>query len=147
MKKLTKLLSVLSAGVLAVCAAPVSAFAGEQDFVPTWEEVYRKGYEPEYALGKDLSLYSLGDVDMDGELTGYDACIILSNFTDLLAGFSDVLTEDQLKLADVDGEAVWFEDDEKWVSATAMDATLVLTYVGMKNAGYEFTFEEFLAES
>ena len=147
MKKLTKLLSVLSAGVLAVCAVPVSAFAEEQDLFPTWEEQRERGYAPVYALGEDLSLYSLGDVDMDGEVTAYDACIIAWNFTYNLAGFSDMMTEDQLKLADVDGESVWFEVDEKWVSATAMDATLVLTYAVMKNAGYEFTFEEFLAES
>ena len=147
MKKLTKLLSVLSAGVLAVCAAPVSAFAGDKDHYPTREEWHERGYAPAYALGEDLSLYSLGDVDMDGEVTAYDACVIQYNYTALLAGFSDVLTEDQLKLADVDGEAAWFESAERWLSATAMDATLVLTYAGMKNAGYEFTFEEFLAES
>ena len=147
MKKLTKLLSVLSAGVLAACAVPVSAFATFSDLIPTDEEWHKRGYAPAYALGEDLSLYSLGDVDMDGEVTAYDACIILSNFAINLAGLPDVLTEDQLKLADVDGESIWFEDDEKWVSATAMDATLVLTYAVMKNAGYEFTFEEFLAES
>ncbi len=146
MKKLPKLLSVLSAGVLAACAAPVSAFAADKYHFPTDEEQRERGYAPVYALGEDLSLYSLGDVDMDGEVTAYDACIIAWNFTYNLAGFSDMMTEDQLKLADVDGESIWFEDDEKWVSATAMDATIVMTYAGLKNAGYEFTFEEFLAE-
>ncbi|MBR5405791.1 MAG: hypothetical protein IK107_05805 [Oscillospiraceae bacterium] len=141
-----KLLAAVSAAVLAVCSVSASAFAINLDYVPTWEEVSRKGYAPEYALGEDLSLYSLGDVDMDGEVTAYDACIILSNFTFNLAGWPDVLTEDQLMLADVDGESIWFEDDEKWVSATAMDATIVMTYAGLKNAGYEFTFEEYLAE-
>ncbi|MCR5305243.1 MAG: hypothetical protein K6E36_01910 [Oscillospiraceae bacterium] len=146
MKKLRKLLAAVSAAVLAVCSVSASAFAADEFHIPTDEEQRERGYAPAYALGEDLSLYSLGDVDMDGEVTAYDACVIQYNFTALLAGFSDVLTEDQLKLADVDGEAVWDESEQKWISATAMDATLVLTYAGLKNAGYEFTFEEFLAE-
>ena len=137
MKKLTKLLSVLSAGVLAVCAAPVSAFAGESG---------EYNFTPEYALGNDLSLYEKGDVDMDGEVTAYDSTMISYQFLFSFLGFSDVLTEDQLKLADLDDERIWDEPNQKWISVTAYDATLVLTYVGLKNAGYEMTMEEFLAE-
>ena len=145
MKKLTKLLSVLSAGVLAVCAAPVSAFAADKPYVPTAAEMCAKGFAPVYAFGEDLSLYSLGDIDMDGEVTGYDAYMIAYNYTGVLTGYPDVLTEDQLKLADLDGESVWFESGEKWIAATAVDATLTLTYAGLRNAGYEMTMEEFLA--
>ncbi len=146
MKKLRKLLAAVSAAVLAVCSVSASAFAADKYHYPTDEEWLERGFAPVYALGEDLSLYSLGDVDMDGEVTAYDACVIQHNYTALLAGFSDILTEDQLRLADVDGESVWFKSGEKWIAATAVDATLVLTYAGLKNAGYEFTFEEYLAE-
>ncbi|MBQ3941203.1 MAG: hypothetical protein II723_08820 [Oscillospiraceae bacterium] len=146
MKKLTKLLSVLSAGVLAVCAAPVSAFAGDDLYIPTNEEVYQKGFEPLYALGNDLSLYEKGDVDMDGEITPYDALMILHQFCFSMIGYPDLLTADQLKLADVDGEGAWSTDPEhRWLSVTAVDGSLTLTYAALKCAGYEMTMEEFLS--
>ena len=148
MKKLTKLLSVLSAGVLAVCAVPVSAFAEDKDHYPTDEEWIEKRYAPEYALGEDLSLYSLGDVDMDGEVTAYDARMILTQFCFSMIDLPDILTEDQLKLANVDGKSSQdYSNPERWFSVDPYDATLALRYAALRCAGYEFSMEEFLAET
>ena len=147
MKKLRKLLAAVSAAVLAVCSVSASAFAADEIHVPTGEERVARGFEPVYALGEDLSLYSLGDVDMDGEVTAYDAMVILDQFLFSMLGFPDILTADQLKLADLDGKGVWsFIDANRWLSVTAMDGTLTLTYVALRNAGFEMTMEEFLAE-
>ena len=139
MKKLTKLLSVLSAGVLAVCAAPVSAFAGDEN-----EYLHL----PEYALGEDLSLYSLGDVDLDGEVTAYDATLILTQFCFSMIYLPDALTKDQLKLANVDGKSSQDRSNpERWFSVDAYDATLVMRYAVLRNAGYDLSMEDFLAET
>ena len=147
MKKLRKLLAAVSAAVLAVCSVSASAFAADKYHYPTDEEWIEKSYAPEYALGEDLSLYSLGDVDMDGEVTAYDARMILTQFCISMIDLPDILTEDQLKLANVDGKSSQdYSNPERWFSVDAYDATLVLRYAALRSAGYEFSMEEFLAE-
>ena len=141
MKKLMKLAAVLSAAVLAVCSASASAFAANGNGLKMEPII-----EPEYALGHDLALYSPGDADMDGQVTTYDAWVILWNYASELAGFPCLLTEDQMKRADGDGKSVWDRVEKRWLSVTAADASFVLEYATLRCAGFNMTMEEYVAE-
>ena len=109
MKKMRKLLAVLAAGVLALCSLSVSAFAETITIVGVDGEI---NTEPVYALGKDLSLYPKGDADLDGEVTVYDACLILCHFCRNICGLEDMLTSDQIEAAEVDGKSVAVQIDK-----------------------------------
>ena len=134
MKKMRKLLAVLAAGVLALCSLSGSLFA---DALDAGDEVYKRGAEPVYALGKDLSLYPKGDADLDGEVTVYDACLILCHFCRNICGLEDMLTSDQIEAAEVDGKSIWDELHQREYRLTAWDATCVLKYATLRSAGFD----------
>ena len=134
MKKMRKLLAVLAAGVLALCSLSVSAFAETITIVGVDGEI---NTEPVYALGKDLSLYPKGDADLDGEVTVYDACLILCHFCCNICGLEDMLTSDQIEAADVDEKSIWDELHQREYRLTAWDATCVLKYATLRSAGFD----------
>jgi len=55
--------------------------------------------------------YALGDVDMDGFITGHDAAMV----THALYVDNEALTAEQLKLADVNGDGVVDQSDADWI--------------------------------
>ena len=135
MKKMRKLLALLAAGVLALCSLSVSASAETITIVGVDGEI---NTEPVYALGKDLSLYPKGDADLDGEVTAYDACVILWNTACFICGFPDVLTEDQIQVANVDVESNSRDKLTNRVSLLSVsEARDVLVYVTLHSAGFD----------
>ena len=75
--KMRKGISAVLAGVMALAALPVSAMSASAE-----------------------GAYALGDVDMDGFITGHDAAMV----THALYVDNEAMTAEQLKLADVNGD-------------------------------------------
>ena len=143
MKGLKKLTAVLSAGVLTFCGASLAVSA---ENVNVGMEVKKRGAEPVYALGTDLSLYPKGDADLDGEVTVYDSYLILVHFNHYtVGGLPGILTPDQIKVADVDGKSVWNMDTQEWDPLSALDSSLVLRYATLQIAGINVTMEDVIA--
>lgn len=71
--------------------------------------------------------YSIGDVDMDGKITAYDAACVLTEYATLSAGKESTLNSGQRLVADVD-------KDNK---ITAYDASIILTNYARISAGKE----------
>jgi len=87
--KMRKVISAVLAGVLALSALPISAMSASA------------------AEGA----YALGDVDMDGVITGHDAAMV----SRYLHVDSNLLNADQLALADVNGDGVVDQADADWI--------------------------------
>lgn len=85
MKK-RKVFSCLTAAVMAMAALPMSAVSAEEEF-------------------------ALGDVDMDGIITGHDSAMV----SRMLNIDSDMLTEEQMKLADVNADGTVDQTDLEWI--------------------------------
>ena len=66
-----------------------------------------------HALSVQASTYAVGDVDMDGKITGHDAAVI-SRF---LADEEVTLTTEQEMLADVNGDGSIDADDATMIYA------------------------------
>ena len=86
--KMRKGISAVLAGVMALAALPVSAMSASAE-----------------------GAYALGDVDMDGFVTGHDAAMV----THALYVDNEALTAEQLKLADVNGDGVVDQSDADWI--------------------------------
>lgn len=85
MKK-RKVFSCLTAAVMAMAALPMSAVSAEGEF-------------------------ALGDVDMDGIITGHDSAMV----SRMLNIDPDMLTEEQMKLADVNEDGTVDQTDLEWI--------------------------------
>ena len=86
--KMRKGISAVLAGVMALAALPVSAMSASAE-----------------------GAYALGDVDMDGFITGHDAAMV----THALYVDNEALTAEQLKLADVNDDGVVDQSDADWI--------------------------------
>ena len=86
--KMRKGISAVLAGVMALTALPVSAMSASAE-----------------------GAYALGDVDMDGFITGHDAAMV----THALYVDNEALTVEQLRLADVNGDGVVDQSDADWI--------------------------------
>ena len=86
--KMRKGISAVLAGVMALAALPVSAMSASAE-----------------------GAYALGDVDMDGFITGHDAAMV----THALYVDNEALTAEQLRLADVNGDGVVDQSDADWI--------------------------------
>ena len=86
--EMRKGISAVLAGVMALAALPVSAMSASAE-----------------------GAYALGDVDMDGFITGHDAAMV----THALYVDNEALTAEQLKLADVNGDGVVDQSDADWI--------------------------------
>ena len=86
--KMRKGISAVLAGVMALAALPVSAMSASAE-----------------------GAYALGDVDMDGFITGHDAAMV----THALYVDNEALTAEQLRLADVNGDGVVNQSDADWI--------------------------------
>lgn len=87
--KTRKAISFLTAAVMAVSALPILSVSAEE------------------------STYALGDVDMDGYITGHDAAMVSRYVLDN----SYTLTEEQLALADVNADGAVNQVDADWIYA------------------------------
>lgn len=85
--KTRKAISFLTAAVMAVSALPILSASAEE------------------------STYALGDVDMDGYITGHDAAMVSRYVLDE----SYTLTEEQLVLADVNADGAVNQADADWI--------------------------------
>ena len=149
MKTLKHMFAALSAAVLAFCAAaaPVSA---EFAFEPAPDEIREHLHSaPVYALGSDLSLYLPGDADLDGKVDGFDAGLILWHFVVSFTCGWELLTPDQIELANVDGRTSTIEFPVEGggkasaeLKADAYDSSMVLRYFVCRNAGIDCTMEQ-----
>ncbi len=71
--------------------------------------------------------YQKGDINMDGEVGPEDAMLALIEYTEyLIAHKPHTLTDEQLELADVDGEALGFWNRTSPV--TCLDASYILIF-------------------
>ncbi|WP_455254854.1 dockerin type I repeat-containing protein [Ruminococcus sp.] len=86
--KMRKGISAVLAGVMALAALPVSAMSASAE-----------------------GAYALGDVDMDGYITGHDAAMV----TRALYVDNEALTVEQLRLADVNGDGIVDQSDADWI--------------------------------
>lgn len=66
---------------------------------------------PILSASAEGSTYALGDVDMDGVITGHDAAMV----SRMLHVDSDLLTEEQKVLADVNEDGVIDQTDADWI--------------------------------
>ena len=128
--KMRKGISAVLAGVMALAALPVSAMCASAE-----------------------GAYALGDVDMDGYITGHDAAMV----THALYVDNDALTAEQLKLADVNGDGVVDQSDADWIHENQvyelgqlekefpMNATTVFFqsyYIAKTGAGTAYSLEK-----
>ncbi|WP_298482319.1 dockerin type I repeat-containing protein [uncultured Ruminococcus sp.] len=90
--KTRKAISFLTAAVMAVSALPILSVSAEE------------------------STYALGDVDMDGYITGHDAAMVSRYVLDE----SYTLTEEQLALADVNADGAVNQADADWIFENRM---------------------------
>ena len=102
------------------------------------------------ASAADTPQYQKGDVNMDGTVNELDAQLIMEDYTDWILDKDHILTEEQLALADVDGESVTIPHNGNTSYATIIDAMKIMQYSLAVNLGYEnVTFAnawEFIAE-
>jgi len=141
-----KLCAVLLAAAMTVSAMGVSAFAEEtvnRDVLLPDSERTSLGTYPVYSLGKDVSEYDIGDVNMDGKIDTKDSNAILCEFCFYeILEMGHVLDEEQIKLADV-----W--KSEPFV-VDSKDANVILNYEACKIAGVEeaegLSVPEFVAQ-
>ena len=82
-----------------------------------------KSIEPVYALGKDVSAYQMGDVNMDGTVNLLDARMVADQFNFWIIDEDFNMTDDQLYLADVCKSKVWLN------LVDSIDASNITTYV------------------
>ena len=128
--KMRKGISAVLAGVMALAALPASAMSASAE-----------------------GAYALGDVDMDGFITGHDAAMV----THALYVDNNALNDEQLKLADVNGDGTVDQSDADWIhenqvyelgqsgKESPMDATTIyyeLYYIATIGAGLSFPVEE-----
>lgn len=122
-----KLFSVLLAAAMTFSAMGVTAFAEDDDRDVMLDEFYLVDFnaKPVYALGKDISAYTPGDVNMDGVIDAKDANLIsieVNAYSILEMGH--FLDEQQRQLADVNSIMSRGQVD----SIGLGDAFLVLLY-------------------
>ncbi len=126
--KMRKAISTVLAGVLALSALPISAMSASA------------------AEGA----YAPGDVDMDGFVTAHDAAVV----SRALYVDNNLLTSEQKKLADVNGDGKITQEDADWIhenqvynlgqldeSSDHLDSTGIFYqfyYVARKGAGVPF---------
>ena len=152
MKTLKHMFAALSAAVLAFCAAAAPAYvaatpAALSPAPDEWREAWHT--LPVYALGSDLSLYLPGDADLDGKVDGFDASLILWHFVYAFVFGWELLTPDQIELANVDGRTSTIEFPVEGggkasaeLKADAYDSSMVLRYFVCRNAGIDCTMEQ-----
>lgn len=132
-----KLAAVLLAAAMTASATGVTAFAVDTDRDVMLSESDREynNAMPVYALGRDISAYEAGDVNMDGVIDAKDANLIsleVNAYSILEMGH--FLDEKQRQLADVDSMVkLKYSDD----LITAGDAVLVCRYYNYKQIGGE----------
>ena len=130
--KMRKAISAVLAGVLALSALPISAMSASA------------------AEGA----YALGDVDMDGFVTGHDAAVV----SRALYVDNNLLTSEQKKLADVNGDGKITQEDADWIHENQvynlgqLDKTVTMLtsssffyqmyYLAKKGAGVPFEITE-----
>ena len=73
---------------------------------------------PVLAAETEEPVYQMGDVNMDGTIDCYDAQLALEHYANWLANKGDILTEQQIKLANI--------NRDEFVSA--LDAAIILHY-------------------
>lgn len=71
--------------------------------------------------------YSIGDIDMDGKITAYDAASVLTEYATISANMESTLDSGQRIIADVDKDG----------KITAYDASIILTNYARISAGKE----------
>ena len=129
--KMRKVISAVLAGVLALSALPISAMSA--------------GAEGAYAPG---------DVDMDGFVTAHDAAVV----SRALYVDNNLLTSEQKKLADVNGDGKITQEDADWIHENQvynlgqLDKTVTMLtsssffyqmyYLAKKGAGVPFEITE-----
>ena len=128
--KMRKGISAVLAGVMALAALPVSAMSASAE-----------------------GAYALGDVDMDGYITGHDAAMV----THALYVDNEALTAEQLKLADVNSDGVVDQSDADWIhknqvyelgqlqkdfSMNPTTAFFQLLYIAKTGAGVAYPLEK-----
>ena len=127
--KMRKAISAVLAGILALSALPISAMSASAE-----------------------GAYALGDVDMDGVITGHDAAVV----SRYLHVDNTLLNADQLALADVNGDGVVDQADADWIHENeavelgACDISVPnptslfyqLVYVANTGAGNHFTIAD-----
>ena len=128
--KIRKGISAVLAGVMALAALPVSAMSASAE-----------------------GAYALGDVDMDGFITGHDAAMV----THALYVDNEALTAEQLKLADVNGDGNVDQSDADWIhenqvyelgqlqkdfSMSPTTAFFQLLYIAKTGAGVAYPLEK-----
>lgn len=91
----------------------------------SWRITHLEGGSREITFS--FSKYAMGDVDMDGKVTAFDAACVLAEYTSLSAGRDSSLNNNQRLVADID------KDDK----ITAFDAAKILTYYTLLSAGEE----------
>ena len=121
--KMRKGISAVLAGVMALAALLVSAMSASAE-----------------------GAYALGDVDMDGYITGHDAAMV----THALYVDNNALNDEQLKLADVNGDGTVDQSDADWIHENeeyalgdvqqsgmcTITAFYLATYLAKNGAGY-----------
>ena len=152
MNTLKHMFAALSAAVLAFCAAAAPAYAAATPAAlsPAPDEIREYLHSaPVYALGSDLSLYLPGDADLDGKVDGFDATLILMPYVVCFTCGWELLTPDQIELANVDGRTSTIEFPVEGggkasaeLKADAYDSSMVLRYFVCRNAGIDCTMEQ-----
>ncbi len=139
-----KLISVLLAAAMTVSAMSVSAFAEDDDRDVMLDEFYLVDYnaKPVYALGKDISAYTPGDVNMDGVIDIKDANLIsLEVNVYCVLELGHFLDEQQRQLADVNSIMSRGQMDSVGIN----DACMIARYLNYKQIGGEMDAEDYYA--
>jgi len=92
----------------------------------------------EYAKPINISVSDrmLGDIDNDGKITGSDATMILSAYTNISSSGESKLTKEQEIAADIDADGI----------ITGSDATLLLRYYTALSSGEERSVYDYFLE-
>ncbi len=92
----------------------------------------------EYAKPINISVSDrmLGDIDNDGKITGSDATMILSAYTNISSSGESKLTREQEIAADIDADGI----------ITGSDATLLLRYYTALSSGEERSVYDYFLE-
>ena len=132
-----KLAAVLLAAAMTASATGVTAFAVDTDRDVMLSEFDREYFNaiPVYALGRDISAYTPGDVNMDGVIDAKDANLVMVEYCAYtIIELGHFLDEEQRQLADVDSIA---ESKDPATRITIGDSVLLARYFNYKQIGGE----------